>query len=154
MHRRLVAVMKGYGRDLPGWLLSDLTHFIKYLIAGREGRREVLESWLFVRCAAAVLCGGCTGALEVETRPAGACEYNEVTQVLQVNVEVHVKREESDDDVGELGHDDAATACLRACGCCGPSAGSAAGHGGCAVRTAVVHLALIAHRRSTYCSAF
>ncbi len=105
---RLVAVMEGYGWDLPRWLLADVGRIFTYMDAGRddEERREMLKSGLFVRCATAVLCGGCTDLLEVEAGAAGACEYNEVTQVLQINVGLCVKREENDDDdTEELGCD-------------------------------------------------
>ncbi len=151
---RLKALMQDLGWNLSPRLIGDVGRLLEYLDARRdEERRELLKSELFVRCAAAVLCGGCMGVLEVEAGAAGACcEYNEVTQVLQVKVGARVKRAH-DDAIGGLGCDGLTGA--RTCSdlVAGRSIGRLSRRAfGCAVRIAVMYTALILWY-SRHCSA-
>lgn len=85
--RRLVALMAMYRDELPQELGPDLGRLFQYIYAKPEERRELLAGGLFVRCAAAVLCRSEIGELEVEKGTAAwGCEFNGVTQVLQVNM--------------------------------------------------------------------
>lgn len=83
---RMVALLEARGDKLPLGLAADLGLMFRYLAGSPEQRRDLLAGGLFVRCAAALLCGSYTGVLEVDAGATGGCEVNSITRSLLINI--------------------------------------------------------------------
>ncbi len=86
VRRRLVAVQQARGEHLPQELAADLELLVRYLDGGPAERRELLGGGLYVRCAAAHLFGGYTGALEVEAGSGGGCVVETDTLMMPITI--------------------------------------------------------------------